>query len=265
MKALISVIFILSSTLFVNSQTKTFTVSGKVIDCKDKSPIKDIPLRIVCGDGKVIDGKTDDKGNYKLIAKPTKLPVACIIYCNFRASMTDFSPWTREKKKFMLCNLDSCSLKITEDFCLVNMAEVEAKKFPDLFYDYNVVEPIKTKTDPFAEVAQIMLDNPTFVIGIDSHYYTEEARVGSSNGSSDSIQHLRSEFIKKKLVEKGIDPARLEFINHKDNSCGYIPSESAAKSVKTKKDRSLVWAKIRHIRFTVVRTDYVPPNSPKEK
>lgn len=124
------------------------------------------------------------------------------------------------------------------------------KKLPDLFYAHLAVEPIKSKTDKISELAQIMIDNPTYVIGIDAHFWTGE--------NSESIQNLRSEHIKKKLLEKGIAAERIVFQTHKDNSCGHTPTEAQVKAIKTKADRSAAWSKIRHIRIIVIRKDYVP-------
>ncbi|MBA3971182.1 MAG: hypothetical protein H0X46_03405, partial [Bacteroidetes bacterium] len=120
---------------------------------------------------------------------------------------------------------------------------------PDLFFTHLAVQPIKTKSDKIAELAKIMIDNPTYVIGVDAHFWTGEGR------SSDSIQNLRSEYIKKKLLEKGIAAERIVFQTHKDNSCGHSPTEAQVKAIKTKEDRSAAWSKIRHIRITLIRKD----------
>lgn len=233
MKILISVLFILSSVLLADSQTKTFTVSGKVINCKDKSPIKGIPLRIVCGDGKVIDGKTDDKGNYTLIAKPEKLPVACVIRCNFRPNMTDFSQWTTEKKKFMLCDLDSCSLKIAEIFCLVDMAEVEEIKFPDITFQKNIAFPEKGNEDNINKMIEIMNDHPNFTIEINGE--CDSTEINPIKLSLDRAKQV-FELLEKKGIEEGRMRAR-----------GY--------EIKSPKQSN----PSRKVIFIIIRKDYVSP------
>ena len=148
---------------------------------------------------------------------------------------------------------------LLSSFAYGQNTKAEKIVLPELFYEYNSVEPIKTKTDPIAILSKIMLDNPNFVIGVDAHV------VLIDKGCNDSIQNLRSEYIKQKLIEKGIEADRIKFLTHRDNSCGKNPTEAELQAVKTKADRIAAWGKIYHIQFTILRKDYISPNTHQQK
>jgi len=248
-------LFLIGLNFFAFGQKNEFVISGVVTDCKTKQALKNVPVKIVCSDGSAIEKETDEKGNYTILIVSKRNAVSYVLTCNMQSGTTQIaSCWAHSNEKIKF-SLDSTTAKNRiENFCLVNMGKLEEIKFPDLFYKYMQAEPIKTKTDAINQVATIMLNNPTFVIGIDAHS-------GETDGiaeKSDSIQLLRSEYIKKQLIQKGIEPERLVLTKHRYNHCGYNPTEADVKSIKTKEDRTRLWGKIRHISFTVERKDYLP-------
>ena len=253
-KALFFLLLLLSSSVF--GQGNKFTVSGIVTDCQTKSALIDFPIKLVCSNGNALETKTDVNGKYSIELQNIKLPLSCVL--SFYVEKNPISCiYTGEKTKF---TIDEGSTKSRiENRCLVNMGKAEKIVFPELFYKYNSIESIKTKTDPIALLSKIMLDNPKFVIGVDAHVVLVD------KGCNDSIQNLRSEYIKKKLIEKGIEADRIQFQTHRDNSCGKNPTEAELKAVKTKADRIAAWGKIYHIQFAILRKDYISPNATKQK
>lgn len=94
-----------------------------------------------------------------------------------------------------------------------------------------------------------MKNNATFIIGIDGPF-------NSMEGNFDSLRILRSEFIKTKLIESGIESNRLILQEH--HYCPFAPMEQDVKNAKTGKERSIgIWKPMRHIRITILSKEYV--------
>lgn len=241
---IIFLFLILSSCLY--GQGNKFTVSGVVTDCQTKLSLINFPVKIVCSDGKVVETKTDVNGKYIIELQFEKLPLSCVVVF-YTAENPISCIYTGEKTKFTI--EDSSINSKTEDMCLVNMGKLEEKVFPDILFKKNSRVPISSKEqEKIKEMVKIMKDNPTFLIGIDANTETNEQE-------NDSLWVKRSEYVKTKMIELGIEADRLINTNH--SNCSTNPSKEQLSKVQNEQEKDILFQNSRHVSFTVLRKDYV--------
>ncbi|MFL5762896.1 MAG: OmpA family protein [Bacteroidia bacterium] len=197
--------------LFLNgfSREKKIIVAGLVTDCKTKTGIDSIPVKLIRGDGKSMVVYTDKKGRYQFKITSQRLPLACIIIANWRENSSGNGGYGRERKNVIIA--DSLGIKYQRDFCLLNWENAETREFPIFYFSINTSSSlIPSNVDPFEELTEILLDNPSFVIKIDGH---------SSSGEIDGkrLSWQRAAFIRKQLLAKGIETGRLVIAGRADS------------------------------------------------
>ena len=240
---LLSLLLLLTFTS-TSAKATTFTISGKVINSKDQKGIKNIQLKIVLAKGNMVETRTDLNGNYSIEIKTEILPITHKLECNNDIKDSAYI-WTMEYRKVTFTS--TSSTKHTENFILIKVKNFEEKKMPNFFYQNQAIEPIIAKPYSIDSISRFMKNYPTFIIGIDGPYNSMESNF-------DSLTILRSEFIKSKLIESGIESERIVLQEH--HFCPFAPTEQDLKNLKPGKERSSIWKPMRHIRITILAKDY---------
>ncbi len=210
-------------------QITKFSIYGTVTDCKTHEPIAGAQIKLVCGTGSVICRLSDKKGRYRIDSAFSLPTVACILSCKGGYPYGFVS--NSGNRKIMISDTSKTN-KIKENFCLTD-AYIEIIKFPEIFFKKDSAVPLSMEDQKsIQKMAEIMMDNPTFVISINSY---------SKKNKDTTLSVKQMKYVKDQLIALEIEPKRL------------VCSIRDASVALPKKDR-----KTKYISFSIVRKDYIP-------
>lgn len=241
-----------------------FTIEGVVTDCNYKETIEGVSLKLVGSDGSTAETKTDKNGYYKFADNGDKR------YVNEKTSyVLSTSVGNDIKTKEAPLGFINSSVKAKEttvgvteskvfkhDFCLIPI-EKEIR-FPDVLYDLGKADLRPESKDSLNFLYNTLIDNPTFVIELSAH---TDSR--SSDAFNQKLSDARAKSCVDYLISKGINPKRMIPKGYGEKRLLIKDSEIA--KLKTKEEQEAAHQKNRRTVFSVLRTDFVDPNAPKEQ
>ena len=250
-QATIIFLFLITTSCYSQGQDTIFSLTGKVTDCLTKKTLKGVALRLICSDGRILLDTTDNSGEYSFDNSIPKKNRAYVLATQPTQTLSYFS------EKFKLATIDTTTVtNIRKDFCLTVNPGC-AIILPVLHYEKNSVTNFFTDstTSDLDFLAEMMKDNPTFVIEIGAHNsFDEENQTKLSQMRVDSIQNT--------LIQKGIDKQRL-ITKVYGTDKPKVPKEDLNKMKK--KERGNADKANRRVEIIVLRKDYVPTDAKKAK
>jgi hypothetical protein len=190
-------LIILIAGSFTQAQNMTFSVSGKITDCKTHAYINGATLRLLGNDGSTVETISDKFGSYYFDStkvKPGKQYVLGVQTSDNRhLNSTD-------KFKF---ETSEATNSFKYDFCLVPNRPCTLGTFRIYF--------VKNSFSKY-EVDSLSMDLDSYVIFLnDSPTYKIEINSNSSfdEKQQDTLSKKRAEYLKKILIEKGINKERI--------------------------------------------------------
>jgi outer membrane protein OmpA-like peptidoglycan-associated protein len=234
-------LFLITTSCYSKSQDTIFSLTGKVTDCLTKKNLKGVALRLICSDGRIMLDTTDNFGEYSFDNSIPKKNRAYVLATQPTRTLSYFS------EKFKLATIDSTTTTdIRKDFCLTVNPGCSII-LPVLHYEKNSATRYysDSATADLDFLAELLKDNPTFVIEIGAHNSFDEENPAR-------LSQLRVDSIQNTLIQKGIDKQRL-ITKVYGTDKPKVPKEELNKMKK--KERDNADKTNRRIEITVLRKD----------
>ena len=245
-----------------------FTIEGVVTNCKAEcngEVIPGVPIKLVGSDGTTSETVTDAKGYYKFQENGEKR------YVNENTSYvisTGYDPKTGTKTACGPLGFLNSSVKAKEttvgieeskifkhDFCLTPIERTI--RFPEVQYGLDSANIRPASKDSLDFLYRTLVDNPGITIELSAH---TDSR--GSDKHNEVLSQARAKSCVDYLVSKGITAERMTPKGYGEKRLMY--SDAEVNALKTKEEQEAMHQKNRRTVFTVLRTDYVDPNAPKE-
>jgi peptidoglycan-associated lipoprotein len=221
-------------------------------------PIENVKVKIVGTDGSINEMMTAKDGFYKFKLKSKT--TYTITTETSKASRSVSNPTAG----FLACKdakvVSTIGLDKSTDFqacfgCLIPI--VERPRMPEVRYEVGDFKLLPESKDSLNFLYNIMKDNPTTNVELNSHTDTRGSAASNMTLSTARAQSCVDYLVK----EKGIDPRRL-------TAKGYGPtmpiiSDAEIAKEPTKQGKDAFHAKNRRTSFKILNFDFVDPNAPK--
>jgi peptidoglycan-associated lipoprotein len=233
-----------------------FNLDGIITDCKNKSVLEGVAVRLTGSDGSSLEERTDKAGYYKFKLNPNVSYVIMVFADKTHSQFADgyFNLPEGEKGKLTTVGED-VSKAFKKDFCLAPF-EKEIR-FPEVQYDLGKATLRPESKDSLNFLVNLLTDNPTLVIELAAHT--------DSRGSDESnlkLSQARAKSCYDYLVEeKKMNPARIVPKGYGEKQLKF--SDAQINKLATKQEQEAMHQKNRRTVIRVLKTDFVDPNAPK--
>jgi outer membrane protein OmpA-like peptidoglycan-associated protein len=223
MKQLLFSILFFMITFSGFGQQKSFSVSGKVIDCRENNPIKDVTIRLKGNDNSDITVKTDSLGNY-VFTNCFKNNMNYVLKTDGAedigrgpAVKYGLCPYTHYEKsgygnseKYSFTYSDT-TRKIEHDICLALSNSCVWIILPDFYFkknstDFEQIDYIGMKgNDTIVDcLVAALIARKTWVINLSAHASCDE-------DNKKELAEARAKKVYDLLVSKGLNPERIKY------------------------------------------------------
>ncbi len=256
-----------------SAQTGKFSISGTIIDCMMKYPVKDVSIKLTGSDGSSVEVKSDSLGNYFFINCFKK-------NTEYTLQMPDVTKLGRSKEiKYGTCPYPyyedpghsadytrykfTCSdtlKKRTYDFCAPHI--FVDYFFPTFFFKKNSSEPGTAEMGVIAH-SDTCLDCLVGLLIANKSWRMEVAGFAAADEANKNVlEAARAKKLFDLLVSKGIDPKRLTCKSYSDKQ-PYIFKDENGKIIK--KDQATINIKSRRASVMILSKDFNLPIAPTMK
>jgi peptidoglycan-associated lipoprotein len=222
-------------------------------------PVENVKVKIVGSDGSIKEFTTTKDGTYKL----EKLKEATTYTVSTETGPTSKSAnFTRDG---YLANKDqriistaqmNSSKEFVADFDVKPV--VKELHMPEIQYALGSYELLPASKDSLLFLYNIMKDNPSIVVELNSHTDSRGKAVNNMTLSTARAQSCVDFLVK----EKGIPAERLKAKGY--GATQLLISDAEIKKAKTKQEQEALHQKNRRTSFKILSFDYVDPNAPKD-
>jgi len=241
-----------------------FKCCGIVINCGDPNtgkgkgePVEFVKVKIIGSDGSISESMTGKDGAYcfKLKEKTTY----SITTETSKASKSPGHPkdgFLASKDLRVLTTVgNDVSKDFTADFCVYPI--VQNPRMPEVLYEVGSAALLPQSKDSLNFLFDIMKDNPSTVVELNSHTDTRGDDKKNMELSTARAQSCVDYLVK----EKGINPNRLVAKGYGET----IPliTDALIAKAPSQQEKEALHAKNRRTSFKILSFDFVDPNAPK--
>jgi peptidoglycan-associated lipoprotein len=241
-----------------------FNLKGMVISEGGKGgrgkgePVENVKVKIIGSDGTINEMVTDKEGKYELkkLKENTTYTITTETGKNSKSPTHNTDGFLANKDVRVITTAGSDKSK---DF----VADFEVKpvekeiRMPKILYDLGKATLRPESKDSLNFLYNIMKDNPSIIVELNSHTDSRGAADKNMKLSQDRAQACVDYLVK----EKGIPAARLVAKGYGKTQL-LISDEEIAKA-KTKQEKEALHELNRRTSFRILSWDYVDPNAPK--
>jgi peptidoglycan-associated lipoprotein len=234
-----------------------FSLDGVVADCKNKTPLEGVAVRITGSDGSSNEQKTDKAGYYKFKINPNVSYVVNVFADKAKSSAANPYFNLPEDQKGKMTTVDEPNSKVfKKDFCLQEILPTEIR-FPEVQYDLGKATLRPESKDSLNYLVTLLTDNPTLQIELAAH---TDSRGSDADNMKLSIARAKScyDYL---VLEKHINAERIKPKGYGETKL--LHSDKEINALKTVQEREAMHQKNRRTVIRVLRTDFVDPNAPK--
>ena len=241
-----------------------FTCTGKLLNCGDPNtgkgkgePVEFVKVKIVGSDGSISELVTPADGSYKTKLKEnTTYTITTETQKSTRSNSQPKDGFlaNRDVRKISTVG-EGQSKEFVADFCVIPI--VPNPRMPEVRYQVGDYELLPESKDSLNFLYNVMKDNPTTVVELNSH--TDSRGSAASNMT---LSAARAQSCVNYLVrEKGINEKRL--IAKGYGSTQPLVSDAVINKEGTKEGKEALHATNRRTSFKILSFDFVDPNAPK--
>lgn len=241
-----------------------FSVRGQIADEGDAlakgkgEPVENVKVKVVGSDGSIKEFTTTKDGSYKL----EKLKEGTTYTVSTEAGPTSKSA-THNRDGFLnnkdVRLISTAQMNASKEF----VADFEVKpvvkeiRMPEIQYALGSAELLPASKDSLLFLYNILKDNPTIVVELNSH--TDSRGKAASNMT---LSTARAQSCVDFLVkEKGIPAERLVAKGY--GMTQLLISDATIKAAKSTEEKEALHQKNRRTSFKILNFNYVDPNAPK--
>jgi peptidoglycan-associated lipoprotein len=228
-----------------------FAIQGTVKDVETKQPIANATVKMIGSDGSSVEVKTDNSGFYKFAENGTDRYVKANTTYTLAVSADKYL--NSEKGKVTTVGVEE-SKTFELNFTLQGIKK--PIELPNIFYDLGKWDLRPESMVSLDKLVETLNDNPNIVISIGSH---TDSRADDKFNLE--LSQKRAQSVVDYLISKGIDPERLVAVGYGETRPKVTDAE--INKMKTKEEQEAAHQLNRRTDFTVLRTDFVPKNTPK--
>ena len=235
------------------------SVQGVVTDSRTRAILTGTKVQLIGSNGKTNEVLTDNTGKYSFKLEPL---VSYEIIVNKAGYLTKIARETTE------------GIEVSKDFIVDLRVDPIRKKIilPLIKYDFNKYDLRSESLIDLDKLAEGLLDNPNVVIEILAH-----ADDIGSDVPNEKLSQQRADACASYLIAKGIDPGQLvargmgekePFVIEQEDGrfkVGDVLTEAYIKKIIFKKNKEIAHQYNRRTSFKVIREDYVPTSTNKNK
>jgi peptidoglycan-associated lipoprotein len=233
-----------------------FNVTGLVKDEKTGAPIQSSVVQLIASDGSNLQAETGAAGDFKFALKPE------VDYI-FLASKKGY---LNGKEKETTKGQDK-----SRDFMVTILLTATDKpiELPNILYDFGKWDLRPESMVSLDKLVETLIDNPNVTIELMSHTDSRDTEEYNL-----TLSQKRAQVVVQYLIDKGIDPERLEAKGYGESTpkvvdaaiaaqnpflkIGTVLSEQYINSLPNDELREIAHQINRRTEFKVVRTDYEP-------
>ena len=235
------------------------SVQGVVTDSRTRAILTGTKVQLIGSNGKTNEVLTDNTGKYSFKLEPL---VSYEIIVNKAGYLTKIARETTE------------GIEVSKDFIVDLRVDPIRKKIilPVIKYDFNKFDLRPESLMDIDKLAEGLLDNPNVIIEILAH-----ADDIGSDVPNEKLSQQRADACASYLIAKGIDPGQLvargmgekePFVIEEEDGrfkVGDVLTEAYIKKIIFKKNKEIAHQYNRRTSFKVIREDYVPTSTNKNK
>ncbi len=256
------VILLAGCSFFVFGQKNEFSISGKVTDCKTHGLIMNVQLRLIGDDGSSVQVMTDSAGHYffdntKVKKKREYVLTSSVTKTSIIVGSKNNRGYVGSSDKYKFNTLDTAGKAFEFNFCFVKggcMMRSPCVNFSKNSFSKYIIDSTFMDINMFY---QFMLDNPNLVFEIAGHASKEEKK-------PEVLAKKRAITIQDILLQKGIEPERLLVRSYSNTKPYEIIDEDTWERTVADKSNEDSYKLNRRVIISIVRKDYVSPNTQKE-
>ncbi|MCC6370190.1 MAG: OmpA family protein [Bacteroidia bacterium] len=221
-------------------------------------PVENVKVKIVGTDGSINEMMTGKDGVYKFKLKAKQTYTITIETTKNSRSASNPNSGFLANKDAKVVTTVGVDKSTTFEACFVGVIPiVKDPRMPEVRYATGQYTLMPEAKDSLNFLYNIMKDNPTTVVELNSHTDTRGNAVSNMTLSAARAQSCVDYLVK----EKGIDSKRLTAKGY-GLTMPIIPDSEIAKA-KTKEEKEALHAKNRRTSFKILSFDFVDPNAPK--
>jgi peptidoglycan-associated lipoprotein len=220
--------------------------------------VEGVKVKIIGSDGSMNDFTTAKDGTYKLdkLKEKVTYTVSTETGKNSKSASFPKDGYLANKDQRIISTIGKDeSTNFTADFMVKPV--IPNLRMPEIQYALGSAELLPQSKDSLNYLYNILKDNPTIVVELNSHTDTRGSAVSNMTLSTARAQSCVDYLVK----EKGIPSARLTA-----KGLGMtqpLISDAQIKAAKTKEEKEALHQKNRRTTFKILSFDYVDPNAPK--
>jgi peptidoglycan-associated lipoprotein len=243
-----------------------FTCTGKLLNCGDPNtgkgkgePVEFVKVKIIGSDGSITEVVTPADGSYKTKLKEnTTYTISTETQKTTRSNSQPTAGFLANRDVRIITTVgEGQSKEFIADFCVIPI--VPNPRMPEVRYAVGDYQLLPESKDSLTFLYNIMKDNPTTVVELNSH---TDSRGSAASNMTLSAARAQScvDFLVK---EKGINEKRL--IAKGYGSTQPLVPDAIINKEPTKEGKEALHAKNRRTSFKILSFDFVDPNAPKVK
>jgi peptidoglycan-associated lipoprotein len=234
-----------------------FNITGLVKDEKTGAPIVSSTVSLIASDGSNLQAETGTGGDFKF---PLKSDVDYIFLASKQGYLNGKEKETTKGQE-----------KSRDFFVTILLSAIDKPiELPNIFYDFGKWDLRPESMVSLDKLVETLIDNPNVTIELMSH--TDSRDTEEYNYQ---LSQKRAQSVVQYLIEKGIEPDRLEAKGYGESSpkvvdaainaqspflrLGATLSDQYINSLANDEQREIAHQINRRTEFRVLRTDYVAP------
>jgi peptidoglycan-associated lipoprotein len=240
-----------------------FNLKGIVVSEGDKlgkgkgEPVEGVKVKLIGSDGTINEVTTTKEGTYKMDRLKEKVTYTVATETGKTSKSNSFPKdgYLANTEQRIISTFKEKSTDFSADFAVKPV--VPDLRMPEIQYALGSAELLPESKDSLEYLYNILKDNPTIVVELNSHTDTRGNAAANMTLSTARAQSCVDFLVK----EKGIPEARLL-------AKGYgmsqpLISDAVIKAARTQEEKEALHQKNRRTTFKVLSFDFVDPNAPK--
>jgi len=222
-------------------------------------PVENVKVKIVGSDGSIKEFTTTKDGAYKLekLKEATTYTVSTETGSTSKSANFQRDGYLANKDQRIISTAQmTTSKEFVADFDVKPV--VKELHMPEIQYALGSAELLPASKDSLLFLYNIMKDNPTIVVELNSHTDSRGKAAANQTLSAARAQACVDFLVK----EKGIPAERLKAKGY--GATQLLISDAEIKKAKTKQEQEALHQKNRRTSFKILSFDYVDPNAPKD-
>jgi peptidoglycan-associated lipoprotein len=244
--------------------TLQFNVKGNIFNCGDPNTgkgkgetVESVKVKIIGSDGSVTELITGKDGAYTFKLKEgTTYTISTETQKTSKSASFNKDGFLANRDVRVITTVGEPGSKdFVADFCVIPI--VPNPHMPEIRYALNSYELLPESKDSLNYLYNLMKDNPSTVVELNSHTDTRGSAASNMTLSTARAQSCVDYLVK----EKGINEKRLVAKGY--GATQPIVSDEAIRKAATNEEKEALHAKNRRTSFKILSFDFVDPNAPK--